>query len=78
VDDCLEFANEEEGKVWCGCCNESWNLVSSWETLQILTRRSHVLTGLSLYSAGAASIVKTIHLVALSAKADFTCMPLIV
>lgn len=29
VDDCLEFANEEEGKVWCGCCNESWDLVSS-------------------------------------------------
>jgi hypothetical protein len=28
LDDCLEFANEEEGKVRCGIRNEPWNLVS--------------------------------------------------
>lgn len=48
MDDCVEFANEEEGKAWCGRCNESWNLVSPWAEALANLEPSHMLIDLSL------------------------------
>jgi hypothetical protein len=63
----MESANEEKREDGRRLCHESRRVVSSFAIF------SDRLIANKNLSAGAASIVKTTYLVALSAKADFTC-----
>lgn len=40
MDDCVEFANEEEGEVWCCFRYESRSVVSSFTTLKSVANRT--------------------------------------
>lgn len=57
--------HEEEGKVWCRLCHESWSLVSLCLKLQAHNRLTH-------YSASATAIVKCTKLSANSTSTDPT------
>ena len=69
LDNCLDSTNEKEGKIRYCFCYESRRVVSLGSARQSFP----VQLTPHLSSAGAAAIVKTTYLVALSAKADFTC-----